>query len=308
MADTVIDAPAPAPAAPAPAPGPAPAAPAPAPAPAPSPTPAPPPVLAGGTPAPAPTPAPATPPGPFGSIPEKFQVKAADGTPDLSASWAKVEADRLRLERRAFTGDMPPEKVDGYKINVPQAFADKGIKAEDLTANPAFKEDLAKMHEKGLTQAQVDTVVDMFLHRSMALKEGMNQVTADECTAELKKTWKTDADFTKGVEQAYRASKAYGDVDTLMKRYGNDPQFIQLMSRIGAEMGEDKGIPADAGGTTPEQRAKQEHDELAVFVNDRGNWNKPEFETKKARYAALGTQIWGNSPRATSGSLPVGSA
>lgn len=264
-------------------------------------TPAPGPVLGAGaptSPAPAPAagPAPApAPAGPFGIIPEKFQVKAADGSPDLAASWAKVEQARANLERRLGAGDAPPETVDGYKVNVPEKLADR-IKVEELSKDPGFKEFLGTLHAAKAPQSVVDAAVAAMLTRGMELRAGMNQLSADDCVAALKGDWKTEAEYSTQLGAAYRAASTYGDVDKLMQKYGNDPDFIRVMAKVGAELSEDTGTPN--GGQTVSEA------DVDALQKSKAYWDEkdPAHAQTKAKVTAFFEKKHGTGARA-SGSL-----
>jgi hypothetical protein len=58
------------------------------------------------------------------------------------------------------------------------------------------------------------------------------------------------------MRQAHKAVIGFGDKDAegLIRDYGNDPRFVRLMNRVGAEMGEDRSMnPGHAAGR-PERR------------------------------------------------------
>lgn len=210
-------------------------------------------VLAGGTP---PAGAAAATPGPNDWIPEKFRVMKEDGSMDIEASARKVEEHRSHLEKRMGAGDLPPKTADEYKVNIPEALADQ-FKAEDLAADPMLKSFMTDALAAGMTQKQVDMVIGQYLERLPAVGGAMAQLNADECTAKLKEVWKSDADYTKNVQQAYQAAKTYGgkDFEAILKDHGNDPRLVKLLAGVGKELGEDRGTPAGSAGMT-EQTAE----------------------------------------------------
>jgi hypothetical protein len=225
----------------------APAAPAAAPAAA---APAPASVLASGA-ASAPSGSPAAAPSaeePHAWVPEKHRVFGEDGkTLNIEASARKVAEAHGHLEKRLGSGDVPPKTAAEYKVNVPEALADK-IKADDLAKADTFKSFLDKAHAAGMSQKQVDVMVGDFLERSMALQSGVKQLTEQEASAKLRETWKTDAEFKAGVEQAFRAGKAYAgaDFDGILDDYGNDPRIVRMLAAVGKELAEDTSAPAGA--------------------------------------------------------------
>lgn len=195
--------------------------------------------------------APAT-PGPNDWIPEKHRVMGADGkTLDLEASARKVAEAYGHAEKRMGTGDLPPKTAEEYKINVPEAMAEK-FKADDLAKDPLMKDFLGKAHAAGLTQKQIDLTIGEYLSRAEKLAGGVQELDFNDCTKDLKSEWKTEADYAKNLNAAFRAAKAYAgtDFDGVLKDYGNDPRVVRMLARVGAEMKEDTGAPAGAHGVT----------------------------------------------------------
>lgn len=104
---------------------------------------------------------------------------------------------------------------------------------------------LKSAHGKGLTNDQVSFVLNEYLQRAPKLVENGQKLTAEETTAALKATWKTDADYTANMGHAYRAASAISEkagvtFEELEKSgLGNHPIFIRLMASIGPELAED---------------------------------------------------------------------
>lgn len=253
MADDVLSPPADAPAAPA-------AAPAPAPAPAAAPATAlgsgsqaapPPPQEPGAAP---PVAAPAA-DDPHAWLPQKLRVFAADGkTLDMEASAKKLGEAYGHAEKRIGSGDVPPQEVAGYKVNVPEAMTGK-IDAEVLAADPMLKDFLGKAHTAGLTQKQLDVVLGEYLGRAAKAGEAAPQIAAVDCEATLRQQdgWKTDAEYQANIGAAFRAGKSIfgADFDGIERDYGNDPRLIRGLASIAKEMNED--MPASAEAQTQMQ-------------------------------------------------------
>lgn len=197
------------------------------------------------------------------------------------------------------SGDAPPKTAEEYKVNVPAALAEK-VKVDDLSKDPGFKEMLGNAHKAGLNQKQVDFMVGEFLDRSMKLQGAMAQLSANDCNTKLKEGWKTDAEYTAGVQAAYRAGSAYGDIEKLMTKYGNDPDFIQFAARVGKELAEDTGTP-NGGGKLPDA-------DVAVLQASKAYWDAsdPTHASVKARVEAHYKAVHGDRPKA-SGSMSFGS-
>lgn len=181
-------------------------------------------------------------------IPEKLRVMKDDGTLDMDASSRKLAEAYGSLEKRFGSGEAPPKDASEYKITVPDALKE----AFDPATDESMKGFLAGAHAAGLNQAQVDFVMGKYFEMAPQLAAGAAQYDATTATAELKKSWATEADFTRNVRNAYvgtnaAAQKAGLDVAEIMNGpLGNNPQFLRLMAALGPEFQEDPG----AGGAS----------------------------------------------------------
>lgn len=186
-------------------------------------------------------------PAPAG-IPDKYHVKKEDGSLDIEASAAKLADAYSSLSKRLGTGDLPPKEAKEYQIKVPDLLKDEWNPAEDKS----LQEFLGKAHAAGYTQKQIDLAMDTYFAIAPALVTSAKQLSAEECTAELKKEWASDEQYKTEIGRAKNALIGYAgdDAKELIKEYGNDPRFIRMLNRIGAEMGEDKSI--NPGGELPQ--------------------------------------------------------
>lgn len=197
----------------------------------------------------------ATPPegGTTDFIPEKYRTNKEDGSLDLEASARKLAEAYGHAEKRIGAGDIPPKEASEYQVTVPDTLKEAFDPATD-TDMQAFLKDA---HAAGLTQKQLDMVMGKYFELAPQLAAGAKQYDAETATAELKKTWATDADFNRNVRNAYVgadaiAQKAGLNVKDIMDGpLGNDPTFLKLMAAIGPEFAED----APPGG---QQMASQE--------------------------------------------------
>ncbi len=186
-------------------------------------------------------------------IPEKLRVMKDDGTLDMDASSRKMAEAYGSLEKRFGSGEAPPKDASEYKVTVPDALKD----AFDPATDEGMKGFLSGAHAAGLNQAQVDFVMGKYFEMAPALAAGAQQFDANTATAELKKTWPTDADFTRNVKNAYvganaAAQKAGINIDEVMSGpLGNNPQFLRLMAALGPEFNEDPGV-GSMGATSQE--------------------------------------------------------
>lgn len=179
------------------------------------------------------------------AIPEKYQVKKEDGSLDIEASSLKLAEAYGHLEKRMGSGDLPPKTAGEYEIAVPEALKNQWNPKEDLKLQ-AF---LDKAHSKGLTQGQLDMVMESYFETAQQLVGGNRQLSEEECIADLRKGWKDDATFKGEVAKAYKAAVGYGgeDAQAILADHGNDPRLIRMLARIGGEMGEDRSL--NPGGT-----------------------------------------------------------
>lgn len=186
-------------------------------------------------------------------IPEKYQVKKEDGTLDVEASSLKLAEAYGNLEKRMGSGDAPPKTAEEYEITVPDALKETWNPKEDVLLNEFLKD----AHAAGFTQKQVDLAMARYMELAPALVNGSKQLSADDCVADLKTEWKTEDQYKDGVNKAYKAAVGFfgNDAEAMIKEYGNDPRFIRGLSKMGAEMGEDKSINPDGsqqGGNSVE--------------------------------------------------------
>lgn len=179
-------------------------------------------------------------------IPEKYRVNKEDGTFDLEASSRKLAEAYGAAEKRIGGGDIPPKTADEYTVTVPDAFKESWKPEEDQS----FKDFRSKALEAGMTQKQLDLVMGQYFEIAPKLVAGAGVLDANAATAELKKTWATEADFNRNIRNAFVgtqaiAAKAGLQVDEIMNSpLGNDPRFLKLMAAIGPEFSEDRSIGA----------------------------------------------------------------
>jgi len=182
-------------------------------------------------------------------VQEKYLVKKEDGSVDWEASALKQAEGYNQLAKRMGSGDAPPKSADEYVVNVPDELKDA---LGDLKEDPLMQEFLKDAHAAGMSQKQVDVAIGKYLAAIPQLAGGVQQLNAEDCTAALKETWKTDAEYTAGVQSAFKAAQGFfgNDAEYIINTYGNDPKLIQGLAKIGAEMGEDKPINPDSALTS----------------------------------------------------------
>lgn len=189
-------------------------------------------------------------------LPEKFRVVAADGkTIDLEASARKLATEGYSpLEKRLGTGELPPAKVEDYKITAPQGLDEAAF--ADFTKDPATQEFVKAAHAKGLTNDQLNFVLDTYLKTATELTSGSQQMQTEQCTTQLKQVWKTEADYKSNMQNAYRAANAlaakvgmsFADLESA--GLANNPLFIRLTAALGPELSEDVSVNANGIGSS----------------------------------------------------------
>ncbi|MNN42479.1 hypothetical protein D3C81_1566630 [compost metagenome] len=150
---------------------------------------------------------------------------------------------------------MPPKTADEYAVKL------EGV--EDFNWDE-FKKDestqsfLKGAHAKGLTNDQVQYVIGEYMKAAPGLIEGGAKLTAQDCTTALKAVWTDETAMKSNVTASYRAAEAFaseagkpGNFDSLMAKYGNDPDFIAFTANIGKELKEDSAI--NGGGAMNDQ-------------------------------------------------------
>ena len=175
-------------------------------------------------------------------VQEKYLVKNEDGSINWEQSALKQAQGYDALAKRMGAGDAPPKSADDYQINVPDNL--KEALGDDFKDDPLLKDFLKDAHAAGMSQKQVDIAINKYLQAIPELAGGVQQLSADECVAALKETWKTDSEYQAGVQSAFKAAQGFfgEDAQHIIDKYGNDPVLIRGLAKIGAEMGEDSAI------------------------------------------------------------------
>lgn len=189
---------------------------------------------------------------PFDFVPEKYRVFGEDESFNLEASAKKMSEGYTHLAKRLGSDDVPPESPEGYKLDA-ESFGE-GFDADAFMSDEKTQSFLKSMHAKGMTNSQVQEVLNYGLNEwAPSLMEGNQALSEQECTEALKEVWPSDAEFNTQVGHAAKALKevAGDEFDSLMGKYGNDPDFIKIMAQFGREMGED--APPDYAPIMPSE-------------------------------------------------------
>lgn len=191
------------------------------------------------------------------NVPEKFLDK--DGKPD----WNRFVESYQSLEKRIGTGDLPPGSAEEY-----QSEHDEFISDEEV--HNAFRQEAL---DAGLTKSQYDFVMKKYTDLIS---------TPEKAEAELKEAW--GEEYEQNLQLAQEGINRLVPEDININHLGNDPAFIQLMSRLATEMKEDSAPPTYSqegqGSTLSIIEARE-------MMNDPDyTWNKEKQELVRKAYEA----------------------
>lgn len=219
-------------------------------------------------------------------FPDKFKVQKEDGTLDMEASARKMGESLQHLEKRMGSGDAPPKTAEEYTVTVPDEWKDAFPADSETMA--AFRKDA---HEQGLSQKQFDFFISKYVEQAPSLVAGGAKASYEQAEAELKATWKTDAEFKTQTGNAFKAWSAFADpADSgKMDEIGNSPAVVRLLARIGSEMKEGAGIPASADATGT--------DDIKTMLTSEANTNPkhPDHSATRAKIDAFYAKKYGTS-------------
>ncbi len=192
-------------------------------------------------------------------LPEKFRVFDGEGDKkvfNLESSAGKLLESYSHLEKKAGSGETPPESPEGYEIDG-KAFGEE-FNVEEFMADEGTQSFMKRMHAKGVTNSQMQEILEYGLKEWAPNLVGGNQsLNTDECVQHLKsEIWKTDSEYKENMTAANRAYRSLPKAlqEQVNERIGNDPLFNQVMALFGKEMAEDTP-PTEV---TPEEGAKVE--------------------------------------------------
>lgn len=175
-------------------------------------------------------------------LPEKFRVTKEDGALDVEASSRKLAEAYGHAEKRLGSGDAPPAAATDYTVTVPDTLKE----TFDPKTDEGTKAFLAKAHEAGFTQKQIDVAMNSWFELAPQLVNGAAALTEQQAGEALRKVWTSEGEFKKGAVNAYRATAAAVERSGVsmdeVERSGlaNNPTFIRLMASLGHEFAEDK--------------------------------------------------------------------
>lgn len=232
----------------------------------------------------------------FREDPSLTKYKSMDDMVKGHVSLSKMIGNSYRVP----TEESPPEEWSEFydRIGRPESPDKYEYAKPELPNGVEYDENIQKSfleeaHAKGLTQDQVkfaldfhnkyvsDQVIDQ--HRN----QEMDRTTSE---AELKKRWGPQF-YEQNVSVAQRGMNAFVDEKTAQalsnKGYLNDPNFIELMFKVGKGMSEAKMVDAESEREfMDKEKAQAEADSIQKME---AYWNEtaPDHEKLKKRFAHL---------------------
>lgn len=234
-------------------------------------------------------------------LPEKFRVAGEDGKLDEAASARKLAESYKALE--AHKGPMPqvPASPDDYKIEAVNGPDGKPMDREivdGFTADPMYKAFAKDAHAQGLTNAQMQFVVERYLNIAPQLLQADINLSLEEARAELGTIWTDQQTMQANLAGVVRAINGFGaeaegvpgSRARLMEKYGRDPDFIAFAAAVAGEMQEDK---------LPSQPAIASEADVESLQKSKAYWDKndPEHARVKGQVDAYYTRKFGTKRR-----------
>ncbi|WP_321782340.1 hypothetical protein [Burkholderia pyrrocinia] len=219
----------------------------------------------------------------FDFLPEKFRVNKEDGTFDIDSSSRRMADAYKNLERRI--GEAPPAEATDYKVTVPDTMKD----AFDPATDEGFRSFAGKMHGLGLSQKQLDGVMESYFDLAPKLVAGAAMLDEGAAKSQLERAWASQGGFAHQVGNAYKgasvlAAKAGLNIEELMQpgRLGNNVDFLMMMAAIAPEFGEDNSV----GGVSIGGGMTEEKVEELMRSNAYTNTRNPDHERVSAQVRA----------------------
>lgn len=172
-------------------------------------------------------------------LPEKFRVKGDGDALDVTASARKLAEAYKHAETRLGTGDAPPKTADEYDVKS-ELFDFAEFKANEN--NTAF---LKAAHAKGMTNDQVQFVLDQYHNTLPELVTGAVQLDTEAAMTTFKDMWGADVGAQLGYARAAAVAAGLTDEQINSPQIGNNPDLVKVLAFFGAQMGEGQTI---AGG------------------------------------------------------------
>lgn len=189
-------------------------------------------------------------------LPEKLRVMKEDGTLDQEASLRKTAEVYGALEKKLGSGDLAPKDPAEYVLKA--ADGTPTVDFDAFKADPLCQGFLKGAHGKGMTNDQVNYVLNEYIKLAPGLLGASQELDVTEARAELGKLWTDPQALDKNLASVSRAIEGFGgdaadmpgSKQRLFDKYGRDPDFIAFAAAVATEMGEDKlptgGVPSES--------------------------------------------------------------
>lgn len=171
--------------------------------------------------------------------------------------------DRAAKLDKIYTQLGRPEKPEGY--NIAQPGEDAGV-SWDAKKAEGFK---AIAHQLGLTQSQVDGLVQFDIQREMAGQVDQTHVY-NACMETLQKDWGAASNTLLGISR--RTAQTYFDADTMKAindtGLANNPSFIKALAKMGKALIEEGMVVGDREGMDVDGGTRSIQTELDRLMGD----------------------------------------
>jgi len=170
------------------------------------------------------------------AIPDKFKVTAEDGSVDYKATVAKMNESYSYLEKKVGTGEVAPKSVDEYKIER------EDFNFDDFKADESNKAFLEEAHKHGITNKQLDFLIQEYDKRAVDLVSNNSQIDTDTTVQTLQSEWGDK--YEANIFNAVKAARACGITDEQINdpMIGNNVAFIKMAAYFGSQINEDKPV------------------------------------------------------------------
>lgn len=189
-------------------------------------------------------------------IPDKYRVMSGEGDAaklDINATFEKtVSGYNALAELQGRGGDgvsVAPESIDGYTLTN-ESIGEK-FDVESELKSPLTKKFLEGAHKLGMTNELYQYVTDHFYTTlGPAMLQGKQALSYEQSEAKLLEIH-GNADSVDAIKvSAVRALKSISgdnenEFNRLKQKFGNDPDFINVMAVVGREMTEDDPAKID---------------------------------------------------------------
>lgn len=170
------------------------------------------------------------------AIPDKFKVTSEDGSVDYKATVAKMNESYSYLEKKVGTGEVAPKSVDEYKIER------EDFNFDDFKADESNKAFLEEAHKHGITNKQLDFLIQEYDRRAVDLVSNNSQIDTDTTVQTLQTEWGDQ--YEANIFNAVKAARACGITDEQINDplIGNNVAFIKMAAYFGSQINEDKPV------------------------------------------------------------------